>query len=237
MTLRPDPLAPELAALLDAEREARPSEVALERVWSNVERSVAFAGVGSITSKASHGTTTATSWVAAHAPVLVALAFGAGAAAGSAATVALRKPPTRVVYVDRPALAPASSHAIPVAAPVAAASTVDLAPPAPRPAPSVARAAPLPSSFSSLPAERAVLDSARAALAQSDGARAIELTDEHARRFSHPQLREEREAIAIQALVIEGRYNEARERARQFRAASPDSLFLSAVDASLASIP
>jgi hypothetical protein len=90
---------------------------------------------------------------------------------------------------------------------------------------------------SSLRAERALLDRARAALAQGDGARAIALTDEHATRFTRPQLREEREAIAIQGLVLEGRYDDARERAKTFRAASPDSLFLPAVTESLGSIP
>jgi hypothetical protein len=237
VTARRDPLDPELEALLDAEREARPPGVALDRVWSHLERSVGAAGAGKTSADPPGGAGSATGWIAAHAPVIVALAFGVGAAAGAAATVVLRKPTERVVYVERPAVVAPSSREVAAAAPAEAPSAIDVAPPAVRPRPSVVRAVPVASSFSSLPAERALLDSAREALGQNDGARAIALTDEHARRFSRPQLREEREAIGIQALVVEGRYDEARERARQFRAASPDSLFLPAVEASLASIP
>jgi hypothetical protein len=56
-------------------------------------------------------------------------------------------------------------------------------------------------------------------------------------RNATAQLGEEREAIAIQALVLVGRYAEARDRAALFEASSPDSLFRPAVEASLASIP
>jgi hypothetical protein len=252
VTLRPNPLEPELEALLDAERDALPSGVALDRVWSNVERSVAL-GVAAQTTAGSPKSTNSTNvtgsmsgvsgtggWVATHVPVLLALAFGTGLGAGATATIALRAPAPRIVYVDRPVAPPAPSPAIVAKAPVA--PTADVAPDVAsegvsRPRASAARAVPVPSSFSSLPAERAILDGARTALGQNDGARAIALTDEHARRFPHPQLGEEREAIAIQALVIAGRYDDARERARQFRAASPDSLFLPVVEASLASIP
>ncbi len=189
--------------------------------------------------RASHGA----GWVASHAGVLVALSFGVGVAAGGAATALLRKPPERIVYVDRPAIVAPSAPAAP-APPFVPSGDVDPSPAVSARLPRV-RLVPIPSSrviptlaaASSLPAERLLLDDARNALSQNDGARALVLTDEHARRFAHPQLREEREAIAIQALVIERRYDEARERARQFRAASPDSLFLPAVEASLASIP
>jgi outer membrane protein assembly factor BamD (BamD/ComL family) len=88
-----------------------------------------------------------------------------------------------------------------------------------------------------LSAERAILDNARTALARGDSARAVALTDEHARQFGRPSLAEEREAIAVQALVIQGRYIDARARASRFRAAYPNSLFLPAVDSSVASIP
>jgi hypothetical protein len=237
VTPRRDLLEPELEALLAVEREARPPEVALDRVWSHLERSVGAAGAAKTSTDPPGGAGGASGWVGTHAPVLVALAFGVGAAAGATATVVLRKPAERIVYVDRPAPVAPSSREVAAAAPTGAPSAIDAAPQAPRPRSSVARAVPVPSSYSSLPAERALLDSAREALGQNDGARAIALTDEHARRFSRPQLGEEREAIGIQALVIEGRYDEARERARQFRAGSPDSLFLPAVEASLASIP
>ena len=75
------------------------------------------------------------------------------------------------------------------------------------------------------------------ALSQGEGERALTLTDEYARRFARPQLGEEREALAIQALVLAGRYVEARDRAARFEAVSPRSLFRPAVEASLSSIP
>lgn len=92
-------------------------------------------------------------------------------------------------------------------------------------------------SVSSLSEERALLDGARVALGAGDGARALAITDAHQRRFAHPQLAEEREAIAIQALVIAGRFGDARARAARFQEGTPDSLFAPAVEASLASIP
>jgi hypothetical protein len=82
-----------------------------------------------------------------------------------------------------------------------------------------------------------MIDDARAALARGEASDAIALADEHRRLFAHGQLQEERDAVAIQAMVVAGRDAEARARATQFRAAFPDSLFLPAVEASLASIP
>jgi hypothetical protein len=241
VTRRSDPLEPELDALLEAERAARAPEAVLDRVWSEVERSVAFPGPGGSHRTESLRAGQGAGWITAHAGPLVALAFGAGAVAGAGATLVLRTPAERIVYVERAAPAATSSTTADVAQPavVAPAPVVAPADVALRAAshPSVPNAAAVPSSASSLPAERAILDTARNALAQNDGARAIALTDEHARRFAHPQLGEEREAIAIQAMVLEGRYGEARERGRRFRTASPDSLFLPTVEASLASIP
>jgi hypothetical protein len=65
----------------------------------------------------------------------------------------------------------------------------------------------------------------------------LSLLDAHEHRFPKPQLQEEREALAIQALVMLKRYDEARARASRFKAAAPNSLFLPVIDASLAAIP
>jgi hypothetical protein len=91
--------------------------------------------------------------------------------------------------------------------------------------------------LSSLRAEREVLDRARSALSGGDATAALALLDRHTTEFPQALLAEEREALAVQALVIGGRYDEARARAARFRAAWPGSLFLPAVEASLASIP
>jgi hypothetical protein len=82
-----------------------------------------------------------------------------------------------------------------------------------------------------------LLDGARTALTQGEPDRAIALTEEHARTFARPRLAEEREAIAVQALVLEGRSADARDRAARFRTSYPNSLFLPAVETSLESIP
>jgi hypothetical protein len=147
------------------------------------------------------------------------------------------------VYVERSVEPPVSAaeHATTLADPAAASKkdpqaasddekTGAVSPPATR------RPA-APSASASLAAERSLLDDARSALAKGDSTRALALTDAHVRRFVHPQLAEEREALAVQALVGDGRYDDARSRAAHFRTTWPSSLFLPAVDASLSSIP
>jgi outer membrane protein assembly factor BamD (BamD/ComL family) len=92
-------------------------------------------------------------------------------------------------------------------------------------------------SAESLSAERAILDQARSDIASGDAAGALVLLEDHARRFRKPQLSEEREALAIQSLVALAQYDEARARAARFREASPNSLFVPAIETALASIP
>jgi hypothetical protein len=60
---------------------------------------------------------------------------------------------------------------------------------------------------------------------------------EHRTRFPEGLMAEEREAMAIEALVSAGQYAEARSRADAFRARSPASLFMATVDSAIASIP
>ncbi len=231
-----DPIDPGLDALLDAERGTQPRPERLGRVWSRLEGSIATGGPGA--ERAPTRTLSASvRGFAVHG--LVGLAFVAGGVAGVGLHALLEKPPAeRIVYVERPvpsAIAAARSNEASASPPTSAAPVAASQLPVVRP--SVGRVSPPPSASSSLSAERALLDDARRALAQGDGALALSLASEHARRFAQPQLGEERETIAIQALILEGRYEEARARAARFRSASPNSLFLPAVDASLESIP
>lgn len=115
-------------------------------------------------------------------------------------------------------------------APVAVLPTIPTMPPRSLPAAPTAGG-------SSLKAERTLLDGVRASLSEGDSARALRLADAHRRRFPHAQLAEEREALAIQALVLSGQSSEARERADRFRSEFPNSLFLPTVQTSVASIP
>jgi RNA polymerase sigma-70 factor (ECF subfamily) len=87
-----------------------------------------------------------------------------------------------------------------------------------------------------LAAETALIQRARTALARGDSAGALEATEAHARQFPRGRLAEERESIAIQALVAAGRNQEARARASEFLAKYPKSMFRPAVEVALSSI-
>ncbi|WP_186001868.1 hypothetical protein [Corallococcus sp. Z5C101001] len=88
----------------------------------------------------------------------------------------------------------------------------------PAPAPSVAPAAE--------DEELLLLDSAHQALRRGDSERALASAQAHASRFPAGTLAQEREVIAIEALVRLGRVPEARERAEAFGARYPTSSHL-----------
>ena len=83
---------------------------------------------------------------------------------------------------------------------------------------------------SDLVREQALIDTARAALARGRGADALVAANEHATRFPHGRLEEEREFLAIQALVMDGQRMSAKRRDARFRTSHPNSLFLPALD-------
>lgn len=241
MRRRMRPMTPELVALLDEERNAPTPEDALARVWS---RLVPPAGMAS-----EDRNDPASLVVPMHRKKgLRAIAAASLATLGAAAALYVsipRAPSHSSPPSDRRSIPTStstpSSTSPPTPTMTAIAKTALTATPRRRasalptepaaPAPDAGR------SPSSLKDERALLDQARAALTQGDGASALVRTEEHARRFATPQLAEEREAIAIQALVVQGRFAEARDRAARFEAGTPDSLFRPAVEAALASIP
>lgn len=172
------------------------------------------------------------SWGPPHA-VAIASAFAIGVAAGALGVLALRPRPT--APADEPARGlSAPEISAPVATPSAPPSS-SAAPSTPPPLASTPRAPP--SAEGSLRAEQALLDAARVALGRGDGAGALDAANTHARRFPHGQLSEERDAIAVQALVLLGRADEARARAERFRRAYPDSALLPALREALGSSP
>jgi hypothetical protein len=87
-----------------------------------------------------------------------------------------------------------------------------------------------------LAGERALLDVARTALANGDSASALAAVARHERTYPSGLLVEEREAIAIKALVASGRYDEARARGSRFAKRFPSGLMRPAVDGALRSI-
>jgi hypothetical protein len=88
-----------------------------------------------------------------------------------------------------------------------------------------------------LAAEQALLDPARAALARGDGTGALQRLGLHQRRFPSGALSQEREAMAIHALVLTGDRDSARSRAASFRSQYPGSLLWPMIDATLRSPP
>jgi hypothetical protein len=146
--------------------------------------------------------------------------------------VAVNRPVPRVVpdVVPSPAAMPGASSAPGTPA-------VD-APPTSRRAPGVV-ASPkgAASAGHALDDERVLLDDARVALGRADATAALHATAVHAQRYPQGLLAEEREAIAIQALLLVPRYDEARQREAAFERQHPHSMLLQAVRASVQSIP
>jgi hypothetical protein len=97
--------------------------------------------------------------------------------------------------------------------------------------------APLPSSSSGLPRELAMLDRARAALAEGDPALALSMIDAYFARFERPELAPEATVLAIQALVRAGDRDAARRRASAFLAANPSSPYAARVRSMLTDNP
>lgn len=81
-----------------------------------------------------------------------------------------------------------------------------------------------------LGAERALLDVARSALGRGAPDEALEAATRHGREYPQGLLAEEREALAIRALVAVGQRDQALARAQRFRVRYPKSLLLPAVD-------
>ncbi|GAC1352587.1 MAG: hypothetical protein NVS3B20_12710 [Polyangiales bacterium] len=71
-------------------------------------------------------------------------------------------------------------------------------------------------------AEMTLLNSAQASLAR-DPVESLRLCDEHARAFPAGSLTQEREVIAIDALVRQGRRADAESRAERFKKRFPQS--------------
>jgi outer membrane protein assembly factor BamD (BamD/ComL family) len=89
----------------------------------------------------------------------------------------------------------------------------------------------------SLSAERALLETARAAVARGQSGATIGALRRHEQEFPQGRLAEERESLWVQALVMGGQYDEARARAARFRQKFPDSMLLPAVESAVGSIP
>lgn len=160
-----------------------------------------------------------------HVPIWTLAAALVLGAVGGYALAPKVKTEVQTVYVDRPAITTPTREPL---AQETSASTVGVHP------------EDLPKAIAThegvlqdLSKEREVLDIAKAALGRSDAAASLQKLGEHARLYPHGALSEEREALAVQALVSLGRKSEAEARAQRFATSYPKSVLLPAVRASI----
>lgn len=245
-------LEQDIRALLEAEKELAPPPAGVEgRVFAAVIARVGVppsgggggdGGGGSGASRA-HAPEAKLAGESLRRIVSLVTAFVLGGAT-VATIVALRAPQAevRIVYVERPAAAtassaasgtsPSSSFGLPVSS-----LPVSAVPAAKTPIAAPTRPAEALSTGSRLAAERALLDLARAALASGESEPAFAALSRHEREFVHGTLEEEREALNVKALVLAGRAAEARSSATRFRERFPRSTMLRSVESSVDSIP
>jgi hypothetical protein len=249
-----EPLSAELAALCATERE-RPdgSSAAAERLLSRLRHTLSLppdggdgpggGGSGGAAPGAGSGASTlappaagATGAFALKPLAALAAAFALGVGTGAGAMVA--SPPARpMVRVEQP-LAPRaiSMRSVPAASPMLTPEDLKLEERrAGGVAPVTERTQDRDRSERDvdLARERSLLGMARTALAKRDGRAALSALDRHAREFEAGRLAEERESLRVQALVVAGDRESAKQHAQRFQERYPKSLLRGAVDESL----
>jgi len=233
-----EPLPPDVQAVLEAGRVgASPDAETRARLLRRVAATAGLATAGAAGASAAQATPIASATggavragVLAAKPLAIAVAFALGAAAGVGAHVAWRARrapvPTHDRHASQPAIAVSAPAPIAIPVPVPVVVPIPVRAPAPPPAaapPPRRPVSPRPAA-SNLATESALVERARTALGRGDATAALAAVDEHARRFPQGTMTEERDAVRIQALALAGRRDEARLRARDFRARFPHSL-------------
>ena len=255
-----EPLPPDLKALLADER-AHPREGAASasRILDRLERSVAAVAIGAAgASSAGVGASSSAAqakglfarWFASKGGAIVsALAVGTatGGAVGYRVGTGKAEAPqvgSRPVVSERAKDEPAAPRGSsgPVTTPEVVPSSFDRADRADR----VLRAGPATSDTparkpvardADLRGELALVQMGRTALGRREYEGALDALDEHAKKFPRGVLAEEREGLAVQALVGAARYEDARRRGGRFREKYPQSALLPGVLEALRSIP
>lgn len=238
-----EPLDPKLHELLSRERgayteDSMARDAVLRRIQAAIvlaplamgsaaSAAITAAGAGAKAAGAKAGVAGALGWKGA--AVVAVVAFGGGVAVGEVHRSISDRVPPSATSSSPVTLTPTLPPLVPTITPG------DL----PSAEPSAARAA-TPSATALAPAarpvpgdpneERALVDTARTALARGRSADALTAIEEHTRRFPRGRLAEEREALAVQALALTGDRAGALARAARFRRAYPNSIFGSAVD-------
>ncbi len=216
-------------------REVGPEPVpdgAFEQVALRLEATLAGAGAGAaggITAESAASSPRGISGLLSSPAVSLPLVFALGVGAGAA-------------YVNEfTGSAESAPPLLPASALVSAAPRLELPPLAPVPVkvapPASSAPAPFTPAASSLSHERGLLDRARAKMAAGEADGALASLNQHARSYPRGLLSEEREAMAVNALVALGRAPEARRRGQAFNQRYPSSIVRRSVEAALANLP
>jgi len=240
---RIEPLDADLLALVDAEHQ-RPDMPAgvQDRLLNRLEVTISD-GDGGLGNGADTDGSTPTRlgrFFARRIPFGVA-AFTLGALAGAGIHAALRRPaPLAPSSAPAPGV-PASGPSYPVEPKASSAAPAPVPPTSRRPTRRPPSQAPATvedgEPDTELAAERALVETARTAMARGDVAGALEVLERDGRRFPKGRLVEERESLQVQALTKVGRVAEARALGIRFRKEFPRSMLLPVVDEALKTIP
>ena len=242
-------LSADIERLLEAERKRpAPPAAAKAEVATSLAAALAETAIAPRAAAASAKPPRAPSWARVAPALGAAFLLGAGVGAWLGPhrkPVQVPAPDARQPRLVAPALVESTTPAapaIPTAAQATAAQAISTAR-TPSPMPRATLSATSASSArettpemqenladARLAAERALVDTARAALARGDAPAALTVLGRHEQQFPRGQLSEERSALMVQALAAAGRMPEAGARAAQFRLGYPHSLLLPVVD-------
>jgi hypothetical protein len=159
------------------------------------------------------------------------LVAGAAALAGAGLWWGIGRPATpppapieAAAPVSGPALAPPHAEPLPAASPVPGATAAEVDAREPSPAAPNARAARRAAPRVPPPDELSLINQAQALRARP--AEALRVLAEHAKWYPQGMLSQEREVLAIEALVQAGKLDQARARAARLEASHPSSVHL-----------
>lgn len=240
-----DPLDAELAGLFEREQaEHHPEPMAREEVLLRAERAIRLSALVPAPAPAHPpAPLPSPTSLLAGAPakimlaVALAAAFGGGVVVGRASAPTASSTPAPVALASSAPSAPSSDRTLAqrdAGTPSIEASALPAAT-LPSPSTSAPSLRPRPADGAGdLAKEQELVDTARGALARGRAAEALAATEQHAARFPTGALAEERDALAVQAVVLDGRSVEARLRADRFVRKYPRSIFRAAVERAVA---
>ncbi|MDP1823450.1 MAG: hypothetical protein Q8L48_09415 [Archangium sp.] len=222
MTTELDPLSQDVLSALDLERR-RPSvpDDQLARLAARLDLTFAVPPLPPPPPAGGAGAAKALTASAGGKAVLVAVGLAVGGVTGAQLQARFGTP--REVIIERRVEVPVQ---VQVPVPVA---PVPLEPELPSPEP----LRPAKVEKAPVEVERLLIEQATAALSRGNAAQALEACTQHAAQFREGQLAEERESLAIRALLRLGRRDEAETRAAAFRGRYPEGLLLDVVEKAL----